>query len=292
MLCKRKEIPLLGKAVPYSWWRIPILPGPLLEVNCLLSPLPSLTPAPAFQPTGHLFTHRQHYHTPLLLVGHSPAAGWKQLPFCSLHMLGELRLLHGDCKSNGFPSPSPETGTTNCLNSGQIFLLMVDLHFPLHSCFEVWYAQVFSFFFKLFIHSIHVLVLFGFGYLLIPKMILFFLAILLGCSLPLCSDSLQDIRAILLIWVLSEHIRFWFILILFLSLQIMLLTVKGFSSCLCGSQVKKELFVTTPSSRINTHTCSLIMWFIFNLQRKIGISHTQYKRTRNGTDLTLKAGTY
>ncbi len=45
-----KEIPLLGKAVFCSLWRIPILPGPLLEVNCLNAPYPPFTPAPAFLP--------------------------------------------------------------------------------------------------------------------------------------------------------------------------------------------------------------------------------------------------
>jgi hypothetical protein len=41
---ERKEIPLLGKAVPCSWCRIPILSGPLLEVNCLCAPCSPLTP--------------------------------------------------------------------------------------------------------------------------------------------------------------------------------------------------------------------------------------------------------
>jgi hypothetical protein len=38
----------------------PILPGPLLEVNCLYAPWPTLTPVPAFPSTGHLFTYKTH----------------------------------------------------------------------------------------------------------------------------------------------------------------------------------------------------------------------------------------
>jgi hypothetical protein len=43
-LKERKKVSLLGKAVPCSWWQIPILSGPLLEVDCLCAPCPSLTP--------------------------------------------------------------------------------------------------------------------------------------------------------------------------------------------------------------------------------------------------------
>jgi hypothetical protein len=41
------------------------------------------------------------------------------------------------------------------------------------------------------------------------------------------------------------------------------------SACACGGGFfKDKLFVTTLSLRIIAHICSLIMWFIFNLQRK------------------------
>ncbi len=43
----RRKNPLIGKAFPCSWRRIPILPGPLLEVSCLYAPFRPLTPAPA-----------------------------------------------------------------------------------------------------------------------------------------------------------------------------------------------------------------------------------------------------
>ncbi len=45
----QEKVPLLGKAVPCSWWRIPILPGSFFEVNCLYAPCPPLTPAPTFR---------------------------------------------------------------------------------------------------------------------------------------------------------------------------------------------------------------------------------------------------
>ncbi len=55
----------LRKAVPYSWWKIPILPGPLLGISCLLSPLANLTPAPIFPQTRHLLTvHTDDINTP------------------------------------------------------------------------------------------------------------------------------------------------------------------------------------------------------------------------------------
>jgi hypothetical protein len=43
----KEKTPLPGKAVHCPWWRIPILPDPLLEVNCLYAPCPPLTTAPA-----------------------------------------------------------------------------------------------------------------------------------------------------------------------------------------------------------------------------------------------------
>jgi hypothetical protein len=60
-------MPLLEKAVPCSWWQIPILPGPLLEVNCLNAP--ASQPHTTFLPTGHLFTCRD-INMPTPPVGH------------------------------------------------------------------------------------------------------------------------------------------------------------------------------------------------------------------------------
>jgi hypothetical protein len=63
------KIPLLGKAIPSPWWRIPILSGLLLEVNCLLHTLlfPHLPhPLPAIM----TFTYIQTTLTcPLFLSG-------------------------------------------------------------------------------------------------------------------------------------------------------------------------------------------------------------------------------
>ncbi len=47
MLFARKIYPLLWKAISSSWWWIPILSGPLLEVTCLYALCPPLTPASA-----------------------------------------------------------------------------------------------------------------------------------------------------------------------------------------------------------------------------------------------------
>jgi hypothetical protein len=79
---ERKK-PLLGKMVPWSWWRIPILAGPLLGANCPLCPLPSLTPRNCFLPKGHLFTCRRHWHACFFLVWHTILlhnwCGWRIL---------------------------------------------------------------------------------------------------------------------------------------------------------------------------------------------------------------------
>jgi hypothetical protein len=78
---ERKEIPLLGKAVPGSQWRIPILPGPLLGVNCLCALCCSLTP---LHPTSHqkdIYLHTDDINMPATPVGHK------------LNVCGELRCL-------------------------------------------------------------------------------------------------------------------------------------------------------------------------------------------------------
>jgi hypothetical protein len=65
---ERKKIPLLGKAVPCSWWRIPILLGPLLGVNCLTPlALPS-PPAPASH-KKNIYSHTDNINMPAASVG-------------------------------------------------------------------------------------------------------------------------------------------------------------------------------------------------------------------------------
>ncbi len=65
----KKNIPLLGKTVLCSGWRIPILPGPLLEVNCLYAPCLPLTPRNRF-PANRTFIYIQLTITrPLFLSG-------------------------------------------------------------------------------------------------------------------------------------------------------------------------------------------------------------------------------
>jgi hypothetical protein len=67
----KKRIPLLGKAVPCSWWQILILSGPLLEVNyCLYPPCPCLIPPHTLFPPQRTFIYTQATLTyPLLLSG-------------------------------------------------------------------------------------------------------------------------------------------------------------------------------------------------------------------------------
>jgi hypothetical protein len=80
---KEKEIPLLGKVVPCSWWRIPILSGPLLEVNCLAPlalPSPPHAPPPHPLPTKRTFIYMQMTLTcPLLLSGTVTKCSQKEL---------------------------------------------------------------------------------------------------------------------------------------------------------------------------------------------------------------------
>jgi hypothetical protein len=61
------KIPLIGKAVPYSWCRNPILSGPLLAVNCLYAPCPPSPSAPA----SHQKTHTDDINMPAASVRHS-----------------------------------------------------------------------------------------------------------------------------------------------------------------------------------------------------------------------------
>jgi hypothetical protein len=75
---KKKRIPLLGKAVPCSWWQILILSGPLLEVNyCLYPPCPSLTSPPHSLPaTKDIYLHTGDINIPAASVGHTPNELW------------------------------------------------------------------------------------------------------------------------------------------------------------------------------------------------------------------------
>jgi hypothetical protein len=66
---KENMFALLGEAVSCSWWRIPILPGPLLEVNSLYAPCSPLTLHPR-RPIEHLFTYRRHLHASFSCQAH------------------------------------------------------------------------------------------------------------------------------------------------------------------------------------------------------------------------------
>ncbi len=55
---------------PFPWWRIPILSGPLLKVNCLAPfALPS-PPTPASR-QNDIYLHTDNINKPASLVGHS-----------------------------------------------------------------------------------------------------------------------------------------------------------------------------------------------------------------------------
>jgi hypothetical protein len=66
---ERKKTPLLGKAVPCSLWQIPILSGPLVEVNYLCSPCPPLTSASASH-QKNIYLHTNKINMPAASVGH------------------------------------------------------------------------------------------------------------------------------------------------------------------------------------------------------------------------------
>jgi hypothetical protein len=67
-MLKRKN-PLLGKVVPCSLWQIPILSGPLLEVNCHYALYPPLTPKPASRQKDS-YLHTDDINMPAASVGH------------------------------------------------------------------------------------------------------------------------------------------------------------------------------------------------------------------------------
>jgi hypothetical protein len=69
---RKKRIPLLGKAVPCSWRQIPILSGPLLEVNCLCTPCHSLTPPHRLSAKKDIYLHTDDINMPAASVGHTP----------------------------------------------------------------------------------------------------------------------------------------------------------------------------------------------------------------------------
>jgi hypothetical protein len=69
VIYKKKRVPLLGKAVSFSWWWIPILPVPLLEVHYLYTPCPPITPSPA-SCQWNIYLQTDDINMPATPVGH------------------------------------------------------------------------------------------------------------------------------------------------------------------------------------------------------------------------------
>jgi hypothetical protein len=67
---KERKIPLLGETYICSWWKIPILPDPLLGVNCLCAlALPS--PPAHTSCRKNIYLHTEDINMPTTSVGHN-----------------------------------------------------------------------------------------------------------------------------------------------------------------------------------------------------------------------------
>jgi hypothetical protein len=75
---------LLGKAIPFSWYKFPTLWGPLLVVNCPCAPCISLTSHTSFPNTEHLLLYTKTTLTSPVLLSETVAMEEDGLPWPQL----------------------------------------------------------------------------------------------------------------------------------------------------------------------------------------------------------------